>query len=110
MNNETESSIQHLNLVSEFSRQLAAHEIAIYHHRYDYLAFGSWVIVAGTRKRHVRLTWDGKESRLDAASCVLADSQSTADWTDFDSRSFSRASQDAVLQAGSEMVLGRFAV
>jgi hypothetical protein len=39
-------------------------EIAIYEHSFTYMAFGSWVIVAGRRKKKLRFTYDGKDSYL----------------------------------------------
>lgn len=103
--NESDGAVQHLDMVSKLSRQLASRGIAILKHQYDYLAFGSWVIVAGTRKHLVSLTWDGKESWLTAESCIRADNQSKEDWMHFDSRDLSGAIPDAVLGACIEIVL-----
>ena len=105
MKDETESPVQHLEMVSDLAQQLADRRITVYCHTYDYLAFGSWEIVVGTRKHRVRLTWDGKEFRLDAASCVLADSQSTADWKHLESSTIERGGAKSVFQAGTDIIL-----
>ncbi len=105
MRSEIESSIQHLEMVSDLARQLAERGIAIYCHTYDYLAFGSWNIIVGTRKCRVRLTWDGKESRLDAASCFLGDSQSAVEWKHLESSIIKSGDAKKVFQAGNEIIL-----
>ena len=110
MTNEADSSVQHLEMVSELARRLAGRGVTVYCHAYDYLAFGSWEIVVGTRKRRVRLTWDGKESRLDAASCVLGDNHSTADWKHFESNIIKPGDAKRVFEAGSEIIMRKCAV
>ncbi len=110
MKDEIERSIQHLEMVSDLAQQLADRGITVYRHTYDYLAFGSWEIVVGTRKHRVRLTWDGKESRLDAASSVFADSQSTADWKHLESSTIEPGGAKTVFQAGRDIILRYCAV
>ena len=104
MKGESEASIQHLGLVSDFAAQLAKHGIAVYRHTYDNLSFGSWEIIAGTRRHRVRLTWDGKESYLEAASCEVGDSESISVWKRFDSKTLESV-PEKVFRAGGEMVM-----
>ena len=85
MNTETEASKRHFDAVSKLVHELEVQDIAVYQHAYDYLAFGSWEIVAGTRKRRVRVTWDGKDSRLTVEACVVPDSQSLLNWKQLES-------------------------
>ncbi len=54
----------HYHRIAELSDRLSQKHFAIYEHQYRYLAFGSWQLVAGTRKRRFRFTWDGRERFL----------------------------------------------
>jgi hypothetical protein len=53
---------------------------AVFDVRYDGLAFGSWVLTAGTPKRRVRVTWDGREPALRIEVAEFGDSRSRPAW------------------------------
>ena len=110
MKSDPEGSSLHLEMMSNLARQLTGRGIAVYSHTYNYLAFGSWEIVVGTRKRRVRLTWDGKESFLDAASCALGYSQSKPEWKHLESQTLDSGDPKTVFKIGSEMILRGCAV
>src|SRR6185295_2830118 len=58
MSKDAQDSLQHLDAMLTLGRDLATESIAVFEHRFDYLHFGSWVLVAGSRHRRVRLVWD----------------------------------------------------
>jgi hypothetical protein len=66
--------------VADLSRRLAEDDLAIYAFDYDYLAFGSWVMVAGSRHRRMRLRFDGKEDHLEVSEAEVGDSRSSPAW------------------------------
>jgi len=51
-------------MVADLAERLAEKGIAVYEHRFTYMAFGSWEIVAGRRKKMLHFTYDGKDSDL----------------------------------------------
>ena len=55
--------LRHIEAFTEFAARLAAAPVAIFAHQFDDLHFGSWLVVAGSRHRRVRLTWDGRADR-----------------------------------------------
>lgn len=61
---DSQSSANYFKDVAHLAERLVQKHIAIYEHRFIYMAFGSWEIVAGRRKRMFRFTYDGKDSYL----------------------------------------------
>jgi hypothetical protein len=59
---------------------LAEDDLAIYAFDYDYLTFGSWAMVAGSRHRRVRIQFDGKEEHLEVSQATVGDSRSSLSW------------------------------
>jgi hypothetical protein len=64
-------TLAHYRRIAELSERLSQGRGAIYQHQYDYLALGSWRLVAGTRRRRFRFTWDGKDRSLDIETGLL---------------------------------------
>jgi hypothetical protein len=59
-------TLAHYRRIAALSERLASRgRCAIYRHQYDYLTFGSWQLVAGSRRRRFRFTWDGRDRFLD---------------------------------------------
>lgn len=61
---DSQSSATYFKDVASLAERLARMGFAIYEHKFVYMAFGSWEIVAGRRSRMLRFTYDGKESYL----------------------------------------------
>ena len=59
--------------VANLAERLSKSRLAIYEHRYDFMAFGSWEIVAGQRRRKYCFTFDGKNSCLSYGSVSASD-------------------------------------
>ena len=53
---------------------------SIFDIQYDGLAFGNWRLTAGTPKRRVAVTWDGREGILAAKRARFADWRSRPVW------------------------------
>jgi len=64
MIDDCQSAKTYFDEVAALATRLARAGISIYGHRFNYLAFGSWEIVAGRRDRMLRFTYDGKDSYL----------------------------------------------
>ena len=78
---EGADAIEHFRLLDDLANSCTEKGIAIYEHRYHYLAFGSWTIVAGRRKNRMRFDWNGKEKLLYVSQSEFPDSQAPANWT-----------------------------
>ena len=61
---DSQSSAGYFQSVANLASQLAKKKITVYEHSFTYMAFGSWEIVAGRRKKMLRFTYDGKDSYL----------------------------------------------
>lgn len=61
---DSQSSAEFLKSVAALAGRLTKSRVAIYEHSFDYMAFGSWEIVAGRRKKMLRFTYDGRDSYL----------------------------------------------
>jgi hypothetical protein len=77
---DSEASLRHLEAVATLAQRLHQRAIAVLEYRYDFLAFGSWRLVAGSRHRRIRLTWDGKESLLSSSTSAFQGSGSSPAW------------------------------
>jgi hypothetical protein len=44
------------------------------------LSFGSWVLIAGQRKRQFRFIWDGKDNILKTEKALIPDSGTIIKW------------------------------
>ncbi len=61
---DSQSSAIYFKAIAGLAERLAKVGIAIYDHKFNYMAFGSWEIVAGRRGKALRFTYDGKDSYL----------------------------------------------
>ena len=93
----------HFTELARLAERLAGRNRAIYRHSFDYMHFGSWVLEAGTRKRRVRVTWDGRESILSASVTEYGDSPGP-DWEPLSERRFERASPFTLFEAAEEII------
>ena len=59
-----DSQSSYFRRLADLAERLAKKKVAIYEHSFEYMAFGSWEIVAGRRERMLRFNYDGKESYL----------------------------------------------
>jgi hypothetical protein len=81
MSTDATSAIEHLKRVTALAERLAARGIAIYEHSYHMLAFGSWTIVAGRRKKRVNFSWDGRDECFDIPVAEHDSSAVPARWS-----------------------------
>jgi hypothetical protein len=79
-------STGHFEFLAELVRDLRAEGFGVYSHRYEYLAFGSWMIDVGTRHRRLRLSYDGKEGSLQV-SRGMAGAGTVSAWEDIETSS-----------------------
>ena len=84
MIDDSESSAKHFRSLSEIDARLASKRIAIYEHSFHYLAFGSWDLVAGTREKMMRFSYEGKESYMKYGDASVV----ARDYSDLEHRSF----------------------
>jgi len=78
---DTVSSIEHFQQICSLARQLSDIGVAIYEHHWDFLAFGSWTIEAGSRHRRFEFSWDGREFSISVSQCEFSDSRSHQRWS-----------------------------
>lgn len=68
---DSQSSAAYFKSVADLTERLAKRRIAVYEHNFSYMAFGSWEIVAGRRKKMLRFTYDGRDSYLSYCDASL---------------------------------------
>src|SRR5262249_3821326 len=77
--------------------QLQLRGLAVLSHSYDYLNFGSWTIVVGTRHHRARMTWDGRESHFLLQTSEFRGSGASASWKESDTLQVPRGTEDIPL-------------
>jgi hypothetical protein len=87
-------SLMLLNALAGLATRLSVDGLAIYTVNYDYLAFGSWEIVAGRRQSRVWVSWDGKKALLVARAARLARAGDQPEWQPIRELDFSKKRQD----------------
>lgn len=80
MNGDTQSGVDFIAALLDFARVLETKGYAVYDIDSNLLIFGSFIIVVGTRKRRLKLSWDGRDGFLDVSESYFADSGSQAQW------------------------------
>ena len=73
--------------------------------RYDGLAFGSWVVTAGTPKRRVLVTWDGREGELIVQAAEFSDSRARPAWRTVAEQRVQDHSPAVLLRLAEEIIL-----
>ena len=100
LGNDAEDSATYFGQLAELSRRLDEVGIALYSHRYDFLAFGSWMVEAGTRHRRVRVTYDGREGLLRFEDAFVHSSKSPIEWRERECQFVSRtAASERAMEA-----------
>ena len=102
---DSEEALQHLRRVVSLAERLRAYSIAVYAYQYNYLAFGSWSLVAGNRHRRVRLTWDGKEFLLSCAASEFRGSSAPASWKPLESKRLEGADAEEIARAAEDFAV-----
>ena len=74
------TSIEHMRLVNEIANFCESHNLTTLEHQYNYLMFGSWLLVIGKSKQRMKFSWDGKESYLGVEISQFQNSNSVAAW------------------------------
>jgi hypothetical protein len=74
------SSLQHLESLLRFARELQGEGIGLYEHSFDAQAFGSFIVVFGRPHERVRFVWDGRESTLEVLVGKFHNSSQPANW------------------------------
>ena len=80
MSKDTVAFLQHYQQVQLLALRLAEHDISIYSHSFDRLAFGSWVLVVGSGNDRIRVTWEGKDNILKTERASIPDSETIIQW------------------------------
>ena len=83
-------SLMFVNALAGLATRLSVDGLAIYSVRYDYLAFGSWELVAGRRRSRVRVVWHAKDGILEVSAAHLANPTDEPQWQPVTERDFSK--------------------
>jgi hypothetical protein len=73
-------SLMFLNSIAGLATRLSVDGLAVYSVRYDYLAFGSWELVAGRRLARVRVAWNAKDGVLEVQAARLGTATDAPQW------------------------------
>jgi hypothetical protein len=71
----------HVEAVLWLLRELQDQGISLYEHRYDYQAFGNFVLSVGRAHARVQFAWDGKESVLAVSTAKMHNVGARPTWT-----------------------------
>jgi len=104
------SSIEHSRLVGGLAEYCAENNFTIYKHDYDFLIFGSWIIVIGKAHHRVKFSWDGKESYLGVSESKFENQSSNPDWQPFEWGPGGAIEQAAVFEFIKEHLQSRYAL
>lgn len=107
MSTDVTSSAAFLAEAAGLAARLLEQGRSVFDVRYDGLGFGSWVLTAGTRKRRVCVTWDGRESTLRFQGAEFSDSQSRPTWRVLSDAPVLNPSPHAVLRAAEAVILAQ---
>jgi len=80
MKTDVESSIVFVHALNQFVIELASFGLALYETRFDALAFGSFILVVGHRKKRIKVIWEGKDSLLQLLVAKFPDSSAQPAW------------------------------
>jgi|SRR6185312_4818333 hypothetical protein len=80
MMTDAQSSISFLEGFLSLAKRIEQNSLAVYSLRFDSLIFGSWILVAGTRKNRAQVTWDGKDFVLTCAVSSFQNASSHPIW------------------------------
>ena len=80
MHEEIESSVGQFETLTRIARLLAGNGLVVFRCRFDFFAFGSWVIEAGTSHRRLQLVHDGKDGALRCATARLQNAGAVPEW------------------------------
>ena len=98
-------AIEYLAAASALAARLAEHRRTLFELQFFGLSFGSWTMVAGTAKRRVRLTWDGREGELTADVAQFADSRDQPAWQPVAQHRVPDRAPEALWQLAEHLVL-----
>jgi len=107
MRNEIESSIVQLGILTRIARFLADSGLIVYRCRYDFLAFGAWMIEAGTPHLRLQITRDGQERTLRCATAHMRNASAVPEWEERQVVPFDLAS-DADLDDSVKILIREF--
>ena len=102
---DTTGSIEFLAEVSALAGRLHGHNRELFELHYFGLSFGSWTLIAGTRKSRVRLAWDGREGELSAETALFANSRTTPSWSLISQQRVGATSFGALLATAEQIIL-----
>lgn len=80
MREDAERSMESLEVVTRISRHLTTSGLVVYRCRYDFMAFGSWVIEAGTSHRRVQVVRDGQGGTFGFSTARLQNAGAVPNW------------------------------
>jgi hypothetical protein len=104
MNTDMKSGMEFVGALAQFLKESASTGIALYEIRYDDLAFGSFVVVVGHRKRRIKVIWDGRDSFLDILGAEFSDSSSRPEWTGIENLTIEPPAYDVIFSKISDAV------
>src|SRR5689334_602320 len=80
MHNSHQASFVGWEELREVVDLLRGQPVTLYECSYDYLAFGSWVVICGTAHRRIRIARDGKDTLVRFDTSTFARSGAKAHW------------------------------
>ena len=74
------SSVEHIISLNSLAEFCTSAGLKIYEHEYNFMAFGSWVLVVGKDKHRLKFIWDGKDFMLSILKSDFQNSNSAPSW------------------------------
>jgi hypothetical protein len=75
---------KHFDLVLALTTQLAAHNLSVVNHSYNYLCFGNWEIVVSSGHKERKFLWDGRDFILSVSERMKGNLSQNSQWKNVD--------------------------
>jgi hypothetical protein len=109
MPNDAEWSIDQIETLTSLARLLARSELTVYRCRYDFVAFGSWVIEAGVSHHRLQIARDGQARSFRFSEARLQNTAAVPDWKERGQMTFDDISSPAELEGWIGILIRNFA-
>lgn len=107
---ERESSIREFETVISLAHNLTGKTLILYSCRFDFLAFGSWAIEAGTPHRRLQIVRDGRDGVLRCSTASLQNASAVPIWRQHKVIAIDRGASFLDLEVWIDTVLREFGV
>ena len=108
MPNSIEANIDQVETLARIARLFGNRGLTLYRVSFDYLAFGSWELEAGTPHRRLQILRDGRERTLRYATARVHNEGAFPEWEEHETIPFEAVSSQDDLERWLEAVADKY--